>query len=125
MRYPVTLIDSEAIPGGDSADDDNSALEPKKNTPQTRKHGIQKRQAPPDFLAAWQVPLFYKACALSSGLGSKIVKPLYAKLFGPFGLVTSPLIPGVLTKMALAGVCPPASVLAWFLASGINPAPGV
>ena len=134
---------SEPIPGGNSADD-NSAFELRKDLLQTLKHDIQKRQAPPDFLAGWQIPLFYKACTLISGLASAPSKPLYAKLFGPFALTTAPIIPiAVMKKLKIGvtataplvpyaimkklsiGVCPPLSVLSWFFASGVNPVPGV
>ena len=114
---------------------------------QELKHDIQKRQSPPvpDFLAGlWQIPLFYKACTLTTGLGSAVTGPLYAKSFAPFAKATAPVVPAVLLKKLkigvksttpllpyslmkkfFLGVCPPLSVLSWFFASGVNPAPGV
>ena len=103
---------TETIPGGEYPDN----------------QGIQKRQAPPDLLALWQAPLFYKACALVSGLDLKATKAIkipWSLALGPFGKITGPLLPGALITKLLLGICPPASVLAWYLASGINPAPGV
>ena len=114
MNFAAKPCIIKAITGGNPADDN-----------QTPRHSIQKRPAPPDILAAWQIPLFYKACSLGTKLGSGAFKKLKILGFGLFGKATAPFITPALKKKLLIGACPPASVLAWFFASGVNPAPGV